>query len=71
MFGSVMGTLTSFGGEKAVFLREYSGRMYSLPPYFWSRYFIQLPPLVMGPIVMSSIVYWMVGYQAAADKFFW
>lgn len=38
LFGSVMGLLTVFGAEKAVFQREYGNRMYGLPAYFISRY---------------------------------
>ncbi len=38
LFGSVMGILTVFGAEKAVFQREYGNRMYGLPAYFISRY---------------------------------
>lgn len=37
-FGSVMGVLTIFGAEKAVFKREYGSRLYNLPAYFWSRH---------------------------------
>lgn len=37
VFGSVMGVLTIFGAEKAVFKREYGSRLYSLSSYFWSR----------------------------------
>lgn len=71
MFGSVMGTLTVFGAEKAVFQREYSSRMYSLPAYFWSRWGTQLPSLIVMPLLFAVITYFMVGYQLAVDKFFW
>jgi hypothetical protein len=71
MFGSVMGTLTVYGAEKAVFVREYGARMYGLPAYFWSRWAVQLPILLVGPLLLSSIAYWMVGFQPKADKFFW
>jgi hypothetical protein len=37
LFGSVMGVLTVFGGEKAVFQREYTSRLYSMTSYFLSR----------------------------------
>ena len=38
MFGSVIGVLSVFGGEKVVFQREFASRMYSLPAYFLSRW---------------------------------
>jgi len=71
MFGSVMGVLTVFGAEKTVFIREYSARLYGLPAYFTSRYMVELPSHIVLPIVMAVITYFMVGYQLAADKFWW
>jgi hypothetical protein len=38
VFGAVLGALTIFGGEKAVFKREYGSRMYGMPGYFLSRW---------------------------------
>ncbi len=37
LFGSVLGVLTIFGSEKAVFKREYSSGMYNMPSFFLSR----------------------------------
>lgn len=36
-FGSAMGFVSVFSGEKAVFLREYSAGYYSLLPYYLSK----------------------------------
>lgn len=71
LFGSVMGTLTVFGAEKAVFEREYSSRLYGLPAYFVSRWAVELPNQVAFPVLSAVIVYWMIGYQNTAEKFGW
>lgn len=71
VFGAVMGTLTVFGAEKIVFQREYGSSMYGLSSYFVSRTLVELPSHIILPLVSSSIIYWMVGYQAVASKFWW
>lgn len=70
-FGAVMGTLTVFGAEKAVFQREFSGRLYGLPAYFISRTVVNLPAQIIMPILSSVIMYWMVGYQNTPEKYAW
>ncbi len=55
-FGATFGVMTVFGGEKAVFKREYGSRMYTLPAYFISRTAVTLPPNIILPIVSSSIM---------------
>lgn len=54
----MMGTLTVFGAEKAVFQREYMGHMYGLFPYFLSRWLVELPSRIILPIVSCCIMYW-------------
>lgn len=71
LFGSVMGALTTFGTEKVVFQREYRSDMYGLSSYFCSRWVVDLPSHIILPIISSAIVYWMIGYQADASKFWW
>ncbi|KAJ9505495.1 hypothetical protein QJQ45_028204, partial [Haematococcus lacustris] len=71
LFGSLMGVLTVFGGEKVVFQREYGSYMYGLPSYFTSRWLVELPAHIVMPILSSVIIYFMVGYQLAADRFWW
>lgn len=70
-FGALMGVLTVFGTEVPVFQREYTSNMYSLPAYFFSRWFVDLPSHVLMPMLFSAICYFMIGYQETVDKFFW
>jgi hypothetical protein len=69
IFGSIFPLLTTFGGEKAVFKREYASRVYGLSAYFWSRFLVDTPIRIVAPFVFSVITYWMIGYQAVASKF--
>ncbi len=64
-------TLTAYGSEKGVFLREHQSRLYGLPSYFWSRWITLLPLNIIMPIVSTCIFYFMVGFQRGADKFWW
>lgn len=66
MFGATMGTLTTFGGEKAVFAREYGSGMYSLASYFWSRWLMQLPFTLVLPLLFATITYFMCGGRCGA-----
>ncbi len=61
LFGTVFGTLSVFGTEKPVFKREYLGRMYSLPAFYFSRWLVQMPQHIIFPFCASCIVYWMIG----------
>ncbi|MEW5304769.1 MAG: hypothetical protein WDW36_007357 [Sanguina aurantia] len=71
IFSSLTGTLTVFGAEKVVFTREYGSRMYSLFAFFSSRWLVELPTHIILPIVSSCIMYWIIGYQNTATKFWW
>lgn len=44
-FGSAMGFVSVFSGEKAVFLREYSAGYYSLLPYYLSKTLMEVSTL--------------------------
>jgi hypothetical protein len=58
-----MGAVTTFGGERQVFAREYGARLYSLPAYFWSRFVVDLPFRITLPFISANISYWMIGFQ--------
>jgi ABC-type multidrug transport system permease subunit len=70
VMSSTIGVLSIFGEEKIVFTREYGAGYYSMPPYFAAKVMVELPFHIVFPWVFSTIVYWMVGLQNAADKYF-
>jgi len=67
---STMGVLSIFATEKAVFRREYDSGFYKLPAYFLSRTLVELPWKLFFPALGTTIVYWMIGFQATANTFF-
>ncbi|KAL6756149.1 ABC-2 type transporter-domain-containing protein [Haematococcus lacustris] len=70
-FGSLMGALTVFGMERAIFQREHSSKLYGLSSYFSSRFLVELPSHIFLPILSCLIMYWMIGYQNTSDHFWW
>ncbi|KJE97893.1 hypothetical protein CAOG_07972 [Capsaspora owczarzaki ATCC 30864] len=65
-----MGVMTVFSVEKVVFMREFSSRYYKLLPYFASKIMVELPFHVLFPLLYVGILYFMIGFQATASKFF-
>ncbi|ORZ41275.1 P-loop containing nucleoside triphosphate hydrolase protein [Catenaria anguillulae PL171] len=65
-----MGVLSVFAAEKAVFEREHGAGYYQLPAYFISKVGVELPFQIVMPLLLVSIVYFMVGLQADVWKFF-
>lgn len=67
---SALSVINSFPSERLLVLRERAAGTYQVSAYFLAKNvadaLIQLP----GPIIFSCIVYWMVGLQAEAGKFF-
>lgn len=44
--------------------------MYGTFPYFLGKTIAEMPFSILFPIVFSAIAYWMMSFQARADKFF-
>lgn len=68
--GPMMGCLVVFQAERVVFIREHSTGSYSTLTYYLAKVLADIPFLTLVPIVQGTISYWMVGYQAEADKYF-
>jgi ATP-binding cassette subfamily G (WHITE) protein 1 len=68
--GPMMGCLVAFQTERVVFIREHSTGSYSTLTYYLAKVLADIPFLTLVPIVQGTITYWMVGYQAEADKYF-
>lgn len=62
--------ILTFPLERAVFLKEQSNKMYSVFSYFLSRNIVELPLLILAPLLMTLIVYWMIGLHPGASYFF-
>ena len=70
VFMFAFGVLNVFAGEKQVFYREYRNGYYTLPAYFLSKTLVELPFLILYPIIQSSLAYWLVfGVEGTVSKF--
>lgn len=68
--GPMMGCLVAFQAERVVFIREHSTGSYSTLTYYLAKVLSDFPFITVMPILQGTISYWMVGYQAKADKYF-
>ncbi len=55
--------------ERGLFLREYANRMYDTLPYYLSKTAVELPYQLILPILMSVLVYWIIGLRNTAECF--
>lgn len=60
---SMMGLLVAFPMQRAVFLKEYSGRFYSTLPYYMSKVIVELPLTIFFPVLWTCIIYYIVNYN--------
>ena len=67
---NLMGTVLVFTEERPVFLREQSNKMYGVVPYFLSKVVIELPPMILAPLLLLAIVYFGIGFENSAENFF-
>lgn len=59
-----------FPKERVVFLKEEGARLYTTWMFYLSRTVVELPFLILIPLVMQLILYWMVGLGNTAEQFF-
>ena len=56
--------------ERPVFLKEEGAKLYSTFPYWLSHNIIELPLLVIFPLITCLIIYWLAGLSNTAVQFF-
>lgn len=59
-----------FPDERPVFLREVNNNMYKCSPYFWAKVISEMPFSIMMPTIFGCIVYFSVGLDPLAGRFF-
>eukprot|EP00742_Colponemidia_sp_Colp-10_P009736 GILJ01010646.1.p1 GENE.GILJ01010646.1~~GILJ01010646.1.p1 ORF type:complete len:601 (+),score=87.48 GILJ01010646.1:39-1805(+) len=69
VFGA-MSVINSFPSERILTLRERAAGTYFASAYFLAKIVSETPLQLVPPVVFSCIVYFMVGLQATAAKFF-
>jgi len=60
--GAVTNVVTTFGDDKAVFLREHSNSMYRTSAYYLSKISVDLIFQFLFPFIASIISYFMIGF---------
>lgn len=68
-FSNVAAVTFTFPIEKAIFLREHNNRMYRTDVYFLSKTFAESPQFFLGPLIMITVGYWMVGLRPDVLRF--
>ncbi|KAJ1673538.1 hypothetical protein EV182_005036, partial [Spiromyces aspiralis] len=69
-FVTAITVLNTYSPQRSLFRREYLNGFYNIQSYFVSKFLIEIPLHIFGPIAYSAIMYWMVGYQRSVAKFF-
>eukprot|EP00027_Filamoeba_sp_ATCC50430_P019093 CAMPEP_0168569962 /NCGR_PEP_ID=MMETSP0413-20121227/16461_1 /TAXON_ID=136452 /ORGANISM="Filamoeba nolandi, Strain NC-AS-23-1" /LENGTH=655 /DNA_ID=CAMNT_0008602541 /DNA_START=78 /DNA_END=2045 /DNA_ORIENTATION=- len=71
MLSAVVGQVNTFPAERVLFYREHANNMYSMPAFFFSKIFADLPFQLLYPTIFSIISYFMVGFQSSRFVVFW
>jgi len=69
IFGSVFGTIASFGAERPVLLKERNARLYRVSPYYFTKSLADFIVNSIVPICFGIIVYWLAGLRVDFCKF--
>jgi len=55
--------MITFPSERAVFLREENSKLYTTGAYFIGKSSVEMPLLILVPIIQELICYWMISYN--------
>jgi ABC-type multidrug transport system permease subunit len=56
--------------QRSVILKEESGKLYTVWPYFLSRNTVEIPYGLIFPALQALIIYWFVGLSSTPGQFF-
>ena len=59
-----------FPTERLIFLKEENSRLYGVFSYFLSRNAIEIPYLIVMPLIFNLVFYWIVGLASTPEQFF-
>ncbi|KAK7066131.1 ATPase activity protein [Halocaridina rubra] len=69
-FSNVFGVVNTFCNELPIFLREHFNGMYRVDVYYLAKNAAELPLSLCIPVIFISIMYFMVGLNPLAERFF-
>lgn len=67
---AALSVINSFPSERLLILRERAAGTYHVSAYFLAKNLVDTAIQLLGPILFSIIVYFMVGFQMTVSKFF-
>jgi len=69
VFGALI-VINSFPSERKIVLRERAAGSYFVSAYYMAKVVAETILQITSPVIFSVIVYWLVGFQYSAAKFF-
>jgi ATP-binding cassette subfamily G (WHITE) protein 2 len=69
VFGALI-VINSFPSERKIILRERAAGSYYVSAYYMAKIVAETLLQFTSPVLFSAIVYWLVGFQMSAAKFF-
>lgn len=60
--------LLAFLAERKLFIREYANKTYGAVPYYLSKTLVELPVMILMPIIFIQIVYYGSGLTITLDR---
>jgi ATP-binding cassette subfamily G (WHITE) protein 2 len=63
-------SVNSFPAERAIMLREKAAGAYHVSSYFAAKSVVDMISQLWPPVIFTCIVYFAIGYQPVAEKFF-
>lgn len=70
MFGTVMPTIGVFPLQRRIIKHERASGSYRSSAAFMAKFVSTLPLLIAGTLLFAVPVYWIIGLQSGADKYF-
>lgn len=64
-----MQSLMQFTLERPIFLKEKASGMYRVSAYFLAKMCVDVPNLLMAPVIFCTIAYWFIGFQPVVTKY--
>ncbi len=68
-FGYQFSVINVFCLELPVFLREHFNGAYRVETYYLTKQLAEVPIYLILPVILSSIIYWMVGMNDEFERF--
>ena len=56
--------------ERALFLKEENAKMYKVRSYYFGKLIVELPLVVIFPVLFDFSIYWIVGYNTTSPSIF-